>query len=131
MSVPVELSALRDAIAEHGRVAYLLSVNDDATPHVVSVEVTVGGQADGDDDGGGTLVVGTGRRTRTNLERAPKVTLLWPAGPDPAYSLIVDATVASLADDATSAALAPVAAILHRVAGASGEGPNCVPVAGA
>ena len=124
MSVPVELSALRDAIAEHGRVAYLLTVNDDATPHVVSVEVTV----DVEDD---TLVVGTGRRTRANLERAPRVTLLWPTGPDQAYSLIVDATVASLADDASTAALAPSAAVLHRVAGADGDGPNCVPVGGA
>lgn len=122
MSVPVELSALRDAIAEHGRVAYLLTVNDDATPHVVSVEVVV----DGD-----VLVVGTGRRTRANLERATRVTLLWPSGPDPAYSLIVDATTASLADDASTAALAPTAAVLHRVAGAAGEGPNCVPVSGA
>jgi hypothetical protein len=127
MSVPVELSALRAAIAEHGRVAYLLTVNDDATPHVVSVEVTVTGH----DVDGDRLVVGTGRRTRANLERATRVTLLWPAGPDPAYSLIVDATVASLADDGASAALAPSAAVLHRVAGAAGEGPNCVPVTGA
>jgi Pyridoxamine 5'-phosphate oxidase len=127
MSVPVELSAVRAAIAEHGRVAYLLTVNDDATPHVVSVEVTVTGQ----DIDGDRLVVGTGRRTRANLERATRVTLLWPAGPDPAYSLIVDATVASLADDGATAALAPSAAVLHRVVGAAGEGPNCVPVTGA
>lgn len=119
MSVPVELSALRDAIADHGRVAYLLTVNEDATPHAVSVEVSV------EDD---VVVVGTGRRTRANLERASRVTLLWPAGPDPAYSLIVDATVASLADDAATAALAPSSAVLHRVAGAPGDGPGCVPV---
>jgi hypothetical protein len=39
--------------------------------------------------------------------------------------------VAALADDAAAAALAPSAAVLHRIAGADGEGPNCVPVTGA
>lgn len=118
MSVPVDLTALRDRIAEHGDHPYLVSVNDDGSPHVTSVTVRV----DGDH-----VVVGTGRRTRANLAARPAVALLWPPAPDPGYSLIVD-VVADLLDGADEARLAPKAAILHRVAGAPGDGPTCLPV---
>ena len=118
MSVPVDLAALRDRITEYGDHPYLVSVNDDGTPHVTSVTVRL------DDD---AIVVGTGRRTRANLAERPSVALLWPPAADPAYSLIVDVD-ASLVDGAEEARLAPRAAILHRVAGADGDGPNCVPV---
>jgi len=98
-------------------VAYLVTVGDRGTPHVVSVAVEL------DDD---HLVVGAGRSTRANLERSGEATLLWPPGPDPAYSLLVDAT--AVAVDGERATLAPRSAVLHRVAGATGEGPTCVPV---
>lgn len=120
MSVPVDLAAVRDRVAEFGDHAYLVTVNDDETPHVTSVNVRVEGDA---------LVVGTGRRTRANLADRPEVSLLWPPATDPAYSLIVDVT-ARLADGVDEAVLAPRAAILHRVAGAAGDGPNCVPLDG-
>jgi len=119
MSQPVDLAALHDAIAEQGPVTYLVTMNDDATAHVVSVVV----RHEGD-----RLVVGAGRRTRANIERQPAVTLLWPPGPDPDYSLIVDATFVSL--DGEDATLEPHAAVLHRVAGATGDGPTCLPVDG-
>lgn len=118
MSVPVDLDALREQVAEHGDHPYLVSVNDDGTPHVTSVTVRVEGDA---------LVVGTGRRTRGNLAARPEVSLLWPPAADPAYSLIVD-VIATLVEGTEDARLAPRAAILHRVAGAAGEGPSCVPV---
>ena len=118
MSVPVDLAALRDRVAEFGAHPYLVTVNDDGTPHVTSVSVRVAGDA---------LVAGAGRRTRHNLGARPDVSLLWPPAADPAYSLIVDvhATVAEGSEDAR---LTPRAAILHRVSGAAGDGPSCVTV---
>ncbi len=119
MSQPVDLAVLRDAITEFGPTAYLVTVNDDGTAHIVSVVLRYDG---------GRPVLGAGRTTRANIERHPQVTLLWPPGPDPAYSLIVDATVVAV--DGEDAILEPQAAILHRVAGASGDGPTCLPVDG-
>jgi len=119
VSVPVELDALRSRIDEHGPVAYLVTVNEAGTPHVVSVVV-------GWDDG--RLVVPTGRRTRANLEREPRATLLWPMGPDPAYSLIVDGTATVSTEEAGEARIEPGSAVLHRVVGAPGDGPECLPV---
>lgn len=121
MSVPVDLAALRDRLDEFGAHPYLVTVGDDGAPHVTSVSVRLEG---------GVLVAGTGRRTRENLARRPDVALLWPPAADPAYSLIVDVT-AVVADGSEDAVLTPRAAILHRVAGAPGNGPNCVPVDGA
>jgi hypothetical protein len=117
MSVPVALEALHARLDEYGPVAFLVTVNEQGTAHVVSVEV----RTDGDQ-----LVVPTGRSTRRNLEHNPHLTLLWPLGHDPAYSMIVDATVTSLEDD--EATIAPQSAVLHRVAGSNGDGPVCVPV---
>ena len=121
MSVPVELDTVRDRIAEYGAVAYLVTVGDDGRAHVVSVEVRV----DGD-----RLVVPTGRTSRRNLEANPALTLLWPPGPDPTYSMLVDATATSFSDEPTEATLEPHSAVLHRVAGATGDGPTCLPVTG-
>ncbi len=118
MSVPVDLAALRGRVAEFGDHPYLVTVNDDGTPHVTSVTVRLSG-----DD----LVVGTGRRTRRNLADRADASLLWPPAADPAYSLIVDVT-ARLDEGADEAVLAPRSAILHRVAGAAGDGPACVPL---
>jgi hypothetical protein len=119
MSVPVELPALRSRIDEYGTTAFLVTVGPEGGAHVVSVTVRV----DGD-----RLVVPTGRTTRANLERNPGATLLWPPRPDPAYSLIVDATAVVATEEADGAVLEPRSAILHRVAGAAGDGPTCVPV---
>lgn len=121
MSVPVELDSLRSRVDEYGRVAYLVTVGEKGTGHVVSVEL----RFDGD-----RLVVPTGRTTRRNLEGNPTLTLLWPLGPDPAYSMIVDAIAVSFAEDAAEVVVEPHSAVLHRVAGASGEGPSCVPLSG-
>ena len=118
MSVPVDLVALRDRVAEFGDHPYLVTVNDDGTPHGTSVTVRL----DGDD-----LVVGTGRRTRRNLADRAEASLLWAPVADGTYSLIVDVSTARLDDGTEEAVLAPRSAILHRVAGVA-DGPDCVPL---
>jgi mannose-6-phosphate isomerase-like protein (cupin superfamily) len=84
--------------------------------------VSVAVRTDGD-----RLVVPVGRTTRSNRERDPSATLLWPAGPDPAYSMLVDVSAVAVVDDG-EAVLEPRSAVLHRVAGAPGDGPTCAPV---
>ncbi len=118
MSVPVDLAALRDRLAEHGPHPFLVTVNDDGTPHVTSVTVRL--ESD-------VLVAGAGRRTRQNAVARPAVALLWPPAADPTYSLIVDA-VATGQEGTEELRLAPSAAILHRVAGADSDGPSCLPL---
>lgn len=116
MSVPVAVEALRAETGRHGLVAYLCTVSDRATPHVVSVELTWDGDA---------LVASAGRSTCANATARPTVTLLWPPGPAPGYSLVVDATAAV---DGGVVRLAPTSAVLHRLAGATVDGPTCRPV---
>jgi hypothetical protein len=62
MSLPVDLDALRDRVAEYGSGAFLITVNEDGTSHVVSVTLRHEGEQ---------LMASGGRRTRTNLERNP------------------------------------------------------------
>lgn len=120
VSVPVGLEQLHEEIRRYGPHAHLVSVRDDGRPHVVSVLVEV--DADGD---AGSLVVGAGRTTSANAAANPTVTLLWAAPPGEDYSLIVDA-VATVAGDRI--AVRPTAAVRHRVATATGDGPSCVKV---
>lgn len=115
----VELDRLWERIGEFGPRAYLVTVTDEGTPHVVSVVV------DRVED---RLAVGAGRRTRANLAERPSLTLLWPPAADPAYSLVVDGTFAADLDGGERIAIDPTSAVLHRVAGAEGDGPTCVPV---
>lgn len=122
MSVPVDLAALRDRLADYGPHPFLTTVNEDGTPHVTSVTVHL----DGD-----VLVAGAGRRTRRNVADRPSVALLWPPRADPAYSLIVDAVALGVDEDGSEEVrMTPRSAILHRIAGADGDGPNCLAVDG-
>ena len=120
MSIPVALAALAERIEEYGNVAYLVTVGDNASPHVVSVRVAW----DGD-----RLVVGAGRRTAANVQERPDVTLLWPARPGSGYSLIVDggATVTER-DGEAALAIGPTAAVLHRTPEGDPSQPSCVTV---
>jgi hypothetical protein len=115
MSVPVDLEALRAVAEQRGPLAYLITVGGTG-PHVVSARVAW----DGD-----RLVTGAGRTTTANVAAQPRVTLLWPAGPDDEHSLLVDGD-AEVADGRL--ALQPDKAILHRRAG-DDDGPRCEPVA--
>jgi hypothetical protein len=118
MTEKVDLAGLGDRLDEYGPAAYLVTVGEAGAPHVVSVVVA----RDGD-----TLTLDAGRTSRRNAQARPSVTLLWPAGPDGTYSLLVDGQ-AKLPADAPDARLVvhPTAAVLHRIAGA--EGPSCLPV---
>lgn len=118
MSVAVDLEGLTERIAEFGGAAFLVTTGDDG-PHVTSVTVA----QDGD-----RLVTQAGRRSRANLAARPAVTLLWPAAPGGAYSLLVDGTATAGRDDEGAVAIVPASAVLHRVADATGTGPTCLPV---
>ena len=119
MSIPVELHALERALGGLGPEALLITVTENSTPHVVSVIVTY---VDG------TLVMGGGRRTRANVEAHPRVTLVWPLLHDDAYRLIVDGVASATPDEQVE--VVPTDAVFHRVADASGEGPNCLALDG-
>jgi hypothetical protein len=116
MSVPVALAELAARITEFGPVAYLVTVGADPVPHMVSVAVAWQGDV---------LVVAAGQRTRTNAATNPGVSLLWPALASGAYSLIVDGAAVGTDDHLE---ITPARAVLHRVVGAAGDGPGCVPV---
>ncbi len=116
MSVPVELDALEPVVAELGPEALLATVTADATPHVVSV--LVAWQA-------GSIVMGAGRRTAANLTTNPAATLVFPPVRAGGYRLIVDGRAVVVAGELT---LTPTFAVLHRVAGAEGDGPACLPL---
>jgi len=120
VSVAVDLRALGERLDEYGPRAYLLTVTDGRRPHAVSVTVRL----DGD-----RLITSVGRRTATNLVERPDATFLWsPVGPEGEYSLIVDGTAVAPVDEG-AIAVAPTRAVLHRVAGADGDAPTCIPVA--
>ena len=119
MSVPVDLHALQERVAEYGPAAFLVTVNDDGTAHVVSVAI----RHEHD-----RLFAAAGRSTRANLGRNPALTLLWPAPPGAAYSMLVDATASSVPADDQPFAIEPRSAILHRVADATVAGPSCLPL---
>ncbi len=134
MSIPVELATLAERIEEFGPVAYLVTVGAEGEPHIVSVQVRWEGAA---------LVVGAGRHTSANVERAPRVTLLWPARPGGGYSLILDgraapgpsapgATPCPSAPGATSGgptlAIEPSAAVLHRTPEGDPSAPSYITV---
>ena len=112
----MDLAALEPVVAELGPEALLATVTTDATPHVVSVLVTWRA---------GTIVMGAGRRTTGNLATNSIATLVFPTVRDGGYRLIVDGRATVTGDELT---LSPTSAILHRVAGAGGDGPACIPV---
>jgi hypothetical protein len=119
VSVAVDMEALGERVSEYGGRAYLLTVTDDALPHVVSVTVALEGDR---------LVTSIGRRTGANLVARPTATFLWPpAATDPDYSLIVDGTAVDAAGEGTLR-VEPTRAVLHKVAEATGDGPTCRPL---
>lgn len=118
MSVRVPIDALRRTVEEYGLRAYLITVGDGARAHVVSVIVGFGDA---------TLVVPGGRSTRANVLAHPTVTLVWAPPSGGQYSLIVDGH-AVLDDTSANVTVVPSTAVLHRLAGADGDGPACIPL---
>ena len=103
MSVPVDLDDLEATTAEYGW-AYLLTVRDDARPHVVAVSPT---WVDG------ALVAAVGRGSALNATARRSITLCYPPIDTTGFSLIVDGQAAVDGDLVT---LTPTAAVLHRPA---------------
>jgi len=116
VSVPVDLRALRATAGPLGDEVLLTTVDATARPHVVSTLLRW------DDD---RIVVGAGRRTATNVGQHPAVTVLWPERHDRAYRLIVDGDARL---DGDRVVITPTFAVLHRIAGAAGDGPTCLAV---
>lgn len=120
VSVAVELEDLAARLAEYGPVAFVVTVGDDARPHVVSAEVRL---VDG------ALVADVGKTTAANVERHASATALWPALDGGEYCLIVDGMAsAGGAQSERRVAIDPTRAVLHRVAGAPDSVPSCVTV---
>ena len=116
----MSLSGLREEVARHGPVAYLLTVGGDGRPHTVQLAVSWS-----DDD---ELVLAPGNSTVANAAARPLVSLLWPPAEAGGYSLIVDGTVSAASaagGGANSVSVTPTKAVLHRP-GASGS--DCVAV---
>lgn len=109
MSIPVELEDLVAATAERA-FAYVITVGDDSTPHLVAAVPSWG-------DTGATITVG--RSTLDNATARSAITLCYPPSEPGGYSLIVDGTAA--AGEPGTIAFAPTGAVLHRpAAGAAG-----------
>jgi hypothetical protein len=121
MSVKVDLDQLAAALADF-TFAYLITVGDDYRAHSVAVDPVFTE---------GVLDVGpVGRRTRTNAETHPDVTLVWPPRDPGGYTLIVDGA-AALTD--AELRVVPAGAVLHRpatpgISTASACGDDCVPL---
>jgi hypothetical protein len=125
MSIAVSLGALEDAVRDRGAAAYVLTVSDRGTPHVVHAQVVQNG------DG---LLAAVGERTALNAGSRPGVSLLYPSRHADDYSLIVDAiaTVVAMPEGA-GLRLVPTRAVLHRPLpapdpAASPCGSDCIPL---
>ncbi len=135
MSIPVDLEALADTIAERGPVAFFLTGGPDGRPHATHATVEV---VDG------ALRVPAGRKTARNAGERPAVSFLWPPAEQGGYSLIVDGdAVVEGPEDDRVAVVTPTFAVLHRPAdhtspaeGAAdggddtGCGADCKPIGG-
>lgn len=102
MTEPSAPSTLAEALPRYP-VAYLLTVTDASTPHVVAVTARL---ADGN-----LQVAGHGRRSTANAAARRTVTVLFPAATAGEHALIVDGDAA---DDGDRLAVTVRRAVLHR-----------------
>jgi len=114
VSIRVELDELRGVAAGQAPFAYLLTVSDDSTAHVVAITPEIGDAS---------IVCDAGNRSCANATARPNVSLLWPPAQPGDYSLIVDGTAAV---DGTRVCIVPERAVRHRPA--PGAGSDCAPV---
>ena len=109
MSVPVELTELRDAIAKQAGFAYVMTVSDDERAHAVAVVPVLQGNV---------LVCEGGNTTCRNATARPAISLVWPPKTEGDFSLIVDGDATVSGQELT---ITPTRAVFHRAAG-------CAPV---
>jgi hypothetical protein len=123
MNVDV-LHRLREAVAERGPGAYVLTVAGDGRPHAVYLNVAWSD---------GRLVVDVGNTTASNAKARPDISLLFPVRAAGDYSFFVDgrATIEA-GDGAQRLVLTPTRAVFHRHGPApdpsSSCAADCVPV---
>jgi hypothetical protein len=123
MNVDV-LHRLREAVAERGPGAYVLTVSSDGRPHAVYVNVVWSD---------GRIVAEVGNTTAANAKARPEISLLFSVRGADDYSLFVDgrATVES-SGDVHRLVLTPTRAVFHRHGPApdpnSSCAADCVPV---
>ena len=109
MSVPVELTELRDAIAKQSGFAYVMTVSDDQRAHAVALVPELRGNV---------LVCEGGNTTCGNATARPALSLVWPPRTPGDFSLIVDGDASVTGNELT---ITPTRAVFHRAAG-------CAPV---
>ena len=125
MSIGVALDELRATLDGLERAPYLVTVGDDARPHVVAVPWRWR-----DDE----LELPAGNRSVANAAVRRDVTLLWAPNDAGGYTLIVDAVVLQTEGTGTGDNLIrvrPTKAVLHRPAAAptgTACGADCVPL---
>ena len=114
MSIKVELSEVREVADAQMGFAYLLTVTDHATPHLIAITPHFGD---------GEITCDAGKTSRANVAVRPTVSLLWPPVVASDYSLIVDGTATV---DGETVRITPTRAVRHRPA--PGGGNDCAPV---
>ena len=108
MSIPVEIENLEDALSEYGMNPYLITIDNEAHPHIT--HVTLSRDSLG-------FVCGIGKKTSANVLERPSVALLWPPMKQDSHSLIVDGVMEVIdTQEGPQGRIAPKAAILHRPA---------------
>jgi hypothetical protein len=105
MTIKVALGDLPQAIAGLSEVAFLLTTNDDSSPHPANVKVTFADNR---------FTVSAGRRSCRNGSERPTVTLLWPNEGDESMSLLVDGVADVVSTDDGVVVIEPTSAIWHR-----------------
>ncbi len=119
MSIPVEPGDIGKQMEQFGSAAYVLTVRDDATPHIAHLAMRL----DGD-----VLRCGASRSAAANVAQRPSISVLWPPYEPGGHSMIVDA-VARTVDgaDGLELELRPTNGVLHRPAtpATPATNPNC------
>lgn len=105
MSVKVELVDLAAALDGQAGTCFLLTTNEDFSPHPANVRVSF------DSD---QFTVSAGRRSCRNSGDRPTVTLLWPARDPDAMSLLVDGVADVVSAENGHVVIEPTSAIWHR-----------------
>lgn len=104
MTINVDLPQLAETLCRY-RFAYLMTTNEDGSPHAVAVNVEL--------DAGELVVAAAGARTRANALARARIGLVWPPQRIEDYSLIVDGH-AGVVEELLR--IKPARAVLHRPA---------------
>jgi hypothetical protein len=109
MSIPVAVDQIAAELERFGHSAYVLTVRDDATPHVAHVTFAL---VDG------VLRCPASRTAARNVADRPTMSVLWPPYESGGYSMIVDGEAHSDGDELV---VVPTNGVLHRPAPAGGS----------